>query len=111
MALIPALSEPRPRSKRNPSIEGNLLRAARRILLWGYRPGSTLRVFIEDNLNEAVFRSVSNTEASLFQSPVTKSFNGAFELKAALLADQLTSLLNTAANEQLTLPGLRDLPN
>lgn len=93
----------------NPSVEGNLLRAARRILLWGFRPGETLRTFIDDHLNEASFRSISDTEAVLFQSPVTQAFDGAAELKAALLADNLISLLNTAANEQLILPGLQDL--
>lgn len=93
----------------NPSVEGNLLRAARRILLWGFRPGETLRTFIEDHLNEASFRSIAETEVGLFQSPVTQTFAGPGELKSALLADRLTSLLNTAANEQLILPGLRDL--
>lgn len=92
----------------NPSVEGNLLRAARRILLWGFRPSETLRTFIDHHLDEASFRSIADTEADLFQSPVTQAFDGAAELKAALLADQLTSLLNTAANEQLILPGLRD---
>lgn len=92
----------------NPSVEGNLLRAARRILLWGYRPGETLRTFIDDHLDEASFRSIADTEADLFQSPVTQAFEGPAELKAALLADRLTSALNTAANEQLILPGLRE---
>lgn len=90
----------------NPSVEGNLLRAARRILLWGFRPGETLRTFIENHLDEASFRSIADTEADLFQSPVTQAFAGPAELKAALLADRLTGLLNTAANEQLILPGL-----
>lgn len=93
----------------NPSVEGNLLRAARRILLWGGRPGETLRTFIDEYLDEASFRSIADTEADLFQNPVTQAFDGAAELKAALLADRLTSLLNTAANEQLVLPGLRYL--
>lgn len=93
----------------NPSIEGNLLRAARRILLWGFRPGESLRTFIDHNLDEALFRSIADTEAGLFQSPVTQAFDGAPELKAALLADKLTSPLNTAANEQLVFPGLRQL--
>jgi predicted nucleotidyltransferase len=94
----------------NPSVEGNLLRAARRILLWGFRPGETLRSFIDDHLDEASFQSIADTEANLFQNPVTQGFGGAAELRAALLADRLTSLLNTAANEQLILPGIRDLP-
>lgn len=90
----------------NPSIEGNLLRAARRILLWGFRPGKTLRTFIDDHLDEALSKSIADTEVNLFQNPVTQAFGGAAELKATLLADQLTTLLNTAANEQLILPGL-----
>jgi hypothetical protein len=90
----------------NPSIGGNLLRAARRILLWGVRPGETLRNFITDHLDEALFRSIADTEVSLFHNPVTQLFDGAAELRAALLSNQLTCLLNTAANEQLVLPGL-----
>lgn len=93
----------------NPSVEGNLLRAARRIMLWGFRPGETLRAFIDDHLDEATFQSIADTEARLYQTPVTRAYDGATELKAALLANPLTSRLNTAANEQLLLPGLRDL--
>lgn len=91
----------------NPSIDGNLLRAARRILLWGFRPGPGLRAFIHRELNEESFARVVETERLLYPNNVLGSFPTALTLEMALLNEEAPSMF-LGFGEQLELPGFDD---
>lgn len=91
----------------NPSIDGNLLRAARRILLWGFRPGPGLQSFITRELNEHSFARIVETEQSLYPNSVLGNFANASKLRKTLLDDE-APLMFLAFGEQLDLPGFDD---
>lgn len=88
----------------NPSIDGNLLRASRRILLWGYCPGPSLQTFIERELNEYSFARIVEIERSLYPNSVLGHFASAPGLCEALLNDKASKLFPNFG-EQLDLPG------
>jgi len=88
----------------NPSIEGNLLRAARRILLWHFRPGPGLRAFIERELNEVSFDRIVATEQMIYQNDVLGTFGGPQQLADALLGEEMPSQYS-GLGKQLELPG------
>lgn len=89
----------------NPSIDGNLLRAARRILLWHFRPGPGLRAFIERELNEESFDRIVATERTIYPNDVLATFGGARQLADALLGVVMPTKFS-GFGEQLKLPGL-----
>ncbi len=91
----------------NPSIDGNLLRAARRILAWDFRPGPTLRSFIERELNEESFKRIVAVERTLYANDLLGQFGSARHLVAALLDDDRPPLF-PGLGQQLELPGLGD---
>lgn len=91
----------------NPSMDGNLLRAIRRILTWGFKPGPMLRQFIEDHLDDTIMPVLAKTEKRLYPIGVITRFENAAELKA-LLFSRRPAILFTTASEQLQLPGLMD---
>jgi len=88
----------------NPSIDGNLLRAARRILLWHFRPGPGLRAFIERELNEESFDRIVATEQTIYSNDVLGTFSGPRPLAEALLGDEMPTQFS-GFGEQLELPG------
>lgn len=88
----------------NPSIDGNLLRASRRILLWGFRPGPNLQNFIARELNEQSFARIVEIEHSLYPNSVLGHFSSALGLCEALLNDKASKLF-PAFGEQLDFPG------
>lgn len=88
----------------NPSIDGNLLRASRRILLWGFRPGPELQSFIQRELNDRSFERIVEIERSLYPNSVLDHFAGALGLCEALLNDGAAQMF-PAFGEQLDLPG------
>ncbi|WP_370034204.1 hypothetical protein [Qipengyuania mesophila] len=88
----------------NPSIDGNLLRAARRILLWHFRPGPGLRAFIERELNEESFDRIVATEQLLYSNDVLGFFSGTQQLLDAILGDKMPTRFS-GFGEQLELPG------
>ncbi|MDP3491935.1 MAG: hypothetical protein Q8R82_02395 [Hyphomonadaceae bacterium] len=90
----------------NPSVDGNLLRAIRRVFAWGAEPGPHLRAFIVDNLDDEAFQRISDTESNLYPISVTAQFNNAQALTSCLLDRARRSLLNTDVADQLDLPGL-----
>ena len=90
----------------NPSIEGNLLRAIRRVFAWGSEPGPKLRQFILDNLNEATFDRIAQTEARIYSTAVTADFLSAPALTGCLLDPAQRSRIQTSVANQLQLPGL-----
>lgn len=89
----------------NPTIDGNLLRAARRILLWHYRPGPALRAFIERELNDESFDRIVATERVIYQNDVLGTFIGPRRLADALLGSEMPTQFSGFA-EQLELPGI-----
>lgn len=89
----------------NPSIDGNLLRAARRILLWQFRPGPGLRAFIERELNEESFDRIVATEQTIYPNDVLGTFSGPRRLADALLGNAMPTQFS-GFGEQLELPGL-----
>ncbi len=91
----------------NPSIDGNLLRAARRILLWRFRPGPGLRAFIERELNQESFDRIVATEHAIYPNNVVGSFAGPRQLADALLGDELPTQFS-GIGEQLELPGFNE---
>lgn len=72
-----------------PSIEGNLYRAARRILGWGLVVGPRLRRFIERYLDDDSFRKLLKIEAGKGHPPLIVRFQNSTELKAAVLGNRL----------------------
>jgi hypothetical protein len=92
----------------NPSIEGNLLRAIRRILMWGYHPGPRLHQFINQYLNDASLALLAATEERMFTNIVVGAFDRSEILKSILFSDNPKSLFNTAVGKQLMLPGFED---
>jgi len=92
----------------NPSIEGNLLRAIRRILMWGYHPGPKLSTFIEKYLTEERFFSIITTESQVFANIVVGEFERCDDLKRLLFSDRPKNHFNTAVSEQPMLPGFND---
>lgn len=70
-----------------PSLQGNLLRAMRRLVLWQVQTGPALRAFIEENLDEEMFRSIQAIEIRLFPYSVTSAWESAEAARSALLGD------------------------
>lgn len=87
----------------NPSIDGNLLRAARRILLWQFRPGPGLRAFIERELNDESFDRIVGTEQAIYPNAVVSTFSGPWQLADALLGDEVPTQFS-GFGKQLELP-------
>ncbi len=87
-----------------PSIDGNLLRASRRILLWHFRPGPGLRAFITRELNEESFNRIVAAEQTIYLNKVVGTFSGPLQLAEALLGDKLPTQFS-GYTEQLKLPG------
>jgi len=54
-----------------PSLEGNLLRAMRRLVLWRLRSGPVLRKFIEDHLDGPVFKNIQMKETRIYPMAVS----------------------------------------
>lgn len=88
----------------NPSIDGNLLRAARRILLWHFRPGPNLREFIERELNEESFDRIVATERKIYPNNFLGNFSGPLQLSEILLGEKMLTQFS-GFGEQLELPG------
>lgn len=90
----------------NPSEDGNLLRAIRRVFCWGAEPGPQLQSFILNSLDEARFRRLNAIEQSLYPIAVTNFFANAAALKSGLTNPSLRADLETSLARQLTLPGV-----
>lgn len=90
----------------NPSEEGNLLRAIRRIFCWGADPGPELYSFIVQTLDEDRFRRLNDIEQSLYPIAVTDFFQDAATLKSGLTDHSLRADLETSLAHQLPLPGV-----
>lgn len=89
-----------------PSLQGNLLRSMRRLVLWQVQTGPTLRAFIEENLDEDTFRSIQATEVRLFPYPVTSAWENAQAARKALLGDKQRDAFFNQFELDLSKPSL-----
>lgn len=71
--------------RETPSLEGNLLRAMRRIVLWNVRSGPDLRAFIQDHLDNDILFRIQVKEAKLYPLAVSTMWPDAESAKQALL--------------------------
>jgi len=69
----------------NPSPDGNLVRAVRRLVYWDFLPGPVLREFLEEQINERRLEKVIRVEQGLYGRSVAEYFGTAKKLKDALL--------------------------
>ena len=90
----------------NPSEDGNLLRAIRRVFCWGAEPGPQLLNFILQTLDEERFQRLNDIEQSLYPIAVTDFFRDAAALKFGLTDQSLRASLETSLARQLELPGV-----
>jgi hypothetical protein len=90
----------------NPSLDGNLLRAIRRLLCWGSRPGERLSAFIGENLTDASLLRIQEVEARLYANRVLHGFDGVRDLKAHIFDPNVRRRIDTSFGEQLRLPGV-----
>lgn len=89
-----------------PSINGNLLRSIRRLLLWNIEAGPQLKEFIVENLDAENFQIMSNAERSIFGNSVLGIFAN-FEILSSHLFDlEARTSISTSFAKQLPLPGI-----
>jgi len=72
----------------NPSPMGNLVRAIRRLVLWQVCPGSGLKGFIEEYLDEEALRFVQAKEKELFRHRISTEWRTAEDARNFLLLDK-----------------------
>ncbi len=70
----------------NPSVEGNLVRAVRRVLGWNLSPKERLECFLVNNLNQQAYFEIIQTE--------TKLYGGSFAREYESYAGLLDAMLN-----------------
>lgn len=58
----------------NPSIEGNLVRAVRRLKMWNYRCGPRLARFLHKNIDQEMFHRIICVEQKLYGKSYAKQF-------------------------------------
>jgi hypothetical protein len=89
-----------------PSVEGNLLRAIRRILLWKIVPGPALMAFIRENLNSKTLASISKTEKIVYGHGLVGNFENTELLINYLQSKEYRGRLSILHASQLRLPGI-----
>lgn len=89
----------------NPSPQGNLVRAIRRLVLWHLHPGPQLRDFIEEHLDEAALHFVQAKEKELFSHQVSTCWNSVGAARRALFSGE-----NRESPKQLELLSLPAVP-
>lgn len=70
----------------NPSINGGLYRASRRLLGWELSPGPKLTAFIDRHLDEGAFQHMRATEQRKDAARIVQAFGTAADLRTAILA-------------------------
>lgn len=68
-----------------PSLEGNLLRSIRRLVLWNLNMGPVLQNFIEENLNDESFGVIKHKEKNEYSFQVTSAWRDADSARFSLL--------------------------
>lgn len=89
-----------------PSIQGNLLRAVRRLLLWDLEQGPRLAEFIDKHLDQESFAQIAATNRSLYGDTLVSGLGGEQHLRSVLSCKEGRNSLATFYGRQLDLPGL-----
>jgi hypothetical protein len=89
-----------------PSIQGNLLRSVRRLLLWNLEAGPQLKDFISSHLDAESFEAIAKTELSIFPNPVLRLFGNVDALVEQLFSLEHRQRINTSFARQPNLPGV-----
>jgi len=89
----------------NPSPKGNLVRAVRRLLYWGFQPGPALRQFISEHLDQATFLEIIDTERKVYGNSAAELFADAEYLREALFSRD-NARFGTPFAPQILLPNL-----
>jgi hypothetical protein len=89
-----------------PSVNGNLLRAVRRVLLWDIEPGPRLFSFIMQHLSEESFKDIADTDRALHMHSFISEFVSAEVLREHISNRDKRKELATCYARQLELPGL-----
>lgn len=69
----------------NPSIEGNVVRALRRIVMWDAKPGRKLSAFLSENMSHLDWKRVVELEDRAFHTQYLKQFHSSVDFKAKVL--------------------------
>ena len=88
----------------NPSVEGNALRAVRRLLAWNMRPGVILSNFLKDEVSDRVFRYIVDTEVSLYGFSYASRYEDRNMLLDGLLNWKFRTPLNSDNSDQYHFP-------
>lgn len=88
----------------NPSEDGNLLRAMRRVLSWNLSPGPRLSEFFVETMNEQMFANLQAAEERLYTHQFSKSFDDYEDLLEALLRPRVRKLSHHGVAAQYALP-------
>lgn len=91
-----------------PSVNGNLLRAVRRILLWDLEAGPRLTEFIERHLDDVTLSEISATDRRLYATSLVSGFRTTRLLLDHLKCKEERLELATYYARQLSLPGILD---
>lgn len=94
-----------------PSINGNLLRAVRRILLWDLEPGPALGSFIMQHLTASSFAEIARTDRAIYTHPFISKFLYAERLQDYIFDRERRTQIATWYGKQLALPGLPENEN
>lgn len=89
-----------------PSVQGNLLRAVRRLLLWDLEQGPRLAEFIDKHLDHESFAQIAATNRSLYGDTLVSGLGGEQNLRSVLSCKEERKSLATFYGRQLDLPGL-----
>lgn len=92
--------------RQTPSLEGNLLRAVRRLLLWDCRPGPELARLILENLDDERFQKLKMKEEFEYTNKILLHFKNSNHLIDCLLKREERSKLSPYFAKQLMLPGI-----
>lgn len=88
----------------NPSIDGNMVRAVRRILGWDMKPGRHLSSFLHSHLTSEMFEHVKATEAVLYGSSFAALYDNREELLSALCSRRNRVPAHAGVGLQYRLP-------
>ena len=91
-----------------PSINGNLIRAVRRMLLWNFQPGPRLTEFIHAHLNDASFPEIASVDRKVYGDALIARSATATNLKRLLLGKDERREMGTYFAIQLPLPVVTD---
>lgn len=88
----------------NPSTDGNLIRAIRRILMWDMKAGPKLRHFIDNHLDDDALERICRVEKAIYPISMASKFDTAIEARKACSSYRERAILHSLAKTQLHLP-------